>query len=132
MSRIQWKYLAQKTCSVDKLWVIFEIPWKANEWKLGPIGYSLKQCNLPNLLPNEIAVSTQQGTNITLSREIPFRCMRKVLSIALIKNGIKDENYLDIGRVNLNRYFYYDIHGIHPFVDLINVMMTLIWLHGSP
>jgi hypothetical protein len=69
---------------------------------------------------------------MTLSREVPFRCLRKILSITLARNGIKDKRYPDVGRVNLTRYSYYDIHGIHPFVDLVDVMTALVWLHGPP
>jgi hypothetical protein len=132
MTHFQWKDLPHLTCPADRYWVIFHIPWNSNDWRLGPMGRSLKQCNLPILLPDEIAVETQQGTNITLSRELPFRCLRKALSVAIAKIGISDKSYPDVGRVNLARYSYYDIHGKHPFTDLVDVLTGLVWLHGNP
>jgi hypothetical protein len=132
MTQFQWKDLPHLTCPADRHWVVFHIPWNPNEWRLGLVGRFLKQCNLPTLLPDEIAVETQQGTNMTLSRELPFRCLRKALSIAISRHGMNDGSYPNVGRVNLTRYFHYDIHGKHPFTNLANVLTTLVWLDGNP
>lgn len=128
MPLVNWYDVDNVRVATNAFWIIVRIPTTKREW---PDGVLMRTTlNLPKLRGDEIAISTRQRCNMTISRTIPMRAFLKVFMVAAMLVGHRVP--LPQPHVNLHKYEFVSIHGVHEFAELATPLALMMWMWDVP
>jgi hypothetical protein len=130
MIHVTWPELLSIRPGTNCFWVKYRIPLVREEWFSGV--FMSCHLNLPVLDGQEIAISTRQNANMTLSRDVPGTLLYKLVLLAATQINDFERTGVRVPHVDLNRYSATTCTGTVPIRNLLEPLKVLCWVLGNP